>query len=259
MLEQIEVLSIRKAKAKDKYVIITNNQEYVWSEDTIVKYSILKGRVLTNEDLEEVLKYENKNTAFQKAIKYISFQMRSTNEVIKNLEKCEYDQDTISFVITRLSDLSFLDDEAYCKNQLDYAINNKKGPNWLKQKLQSKYIEKKQIELVVRLYPEDVEEQLIKEIVDKIGEKNKHQPVKKQQLALRSKLVRDGFSTSIISKVLGTKQYTDESESLIPRHIEKLNRKYDKLDSKTKKQKIYQNLLLKGYDYAKISKYIDNE
>ena len=82
MKTYIEILKV--TKDKKKFIVLTNNGEYKFDEETIIKHLILKGKTFSDDEFEEILKTEEISKLFNKALNYISYQMRSENEALDN-------------------------------------------------------------------------------------------------------------------------------------------------------------------------------
>ena len=73
MKTYIEILKV--TKDKKKFIVLTNNGEYKFDEETIIKHLILKGKTFSDDEFEEILKTEEISKLFNKALNYISYQI----------------------------------------------------------------------------------------------------------------------------------------------------------------------------------------
>lgn len=255
-MKKIKIISLSQAKAKGKYEVVTSGETYKWHEDTIIKFLVLKDKLFTTNEIELIVNYDYEVDAFSKALKYISFQQRSTNEVIENLKKSNYNQAIITRTIEKLTELKFLDDERFAENTLNYCINTKKGPFVLERKLKEKKVNEQIIKTILQEYTYDIQKDVIAEIVRKQSS-NAKLPIKKQQANLYSKIIRDGFNQELATYAIGQVKFVDESDDALIEQILKLKRKYNELDKKTQKNKILSSLMQKGFEYSKIIKNLD--
>ena len=107
------------------------------------------------------------------------------------------------------------------------------------------------------VYDDDIQSEIIVKILEK--ENNKNYTLKKFKNNLSNKLIRNGFSSSLVYKLIDRMQYDDNSELLIEKDFNKV---YNRIKNKDKsenekKQLIIQGLLSKGYEYSLIKKYLN--
>lgn len=253
----VEILKVTKNKKSPKFIIQTNIDEYKLSEDTIVKFLVLKGKTFTDEEFNEVLKSEKDNDLFNKVLNYISYQMRSEYEIKKYLQEKDV-QEGIDVIIDKLKSFGYLNDEELSDYIFSSVLKNKKGPKFLEQKLYEKRINENIINNILSKYDFSLEEKIIKEIVEKLISKKSEEPIKKQKQNIYNKLLRDGFSTSIVNSAINSLELIDNSDNKLEREVEKLYFKYREIEEKEKKQKIIRSLLNKGFEYSDILKKMNN-
>ncbi|MCK9471210.1 MAG: RecX family transcriptional regulator [Bacilli bacterium] len=249
------VLSVRKLKTK--YRVETTENKYSFSEETIIKYSIFKGKELEKDELALIEAEENKNSLMNKAINYLSYQARSVNEVRKYLIDKECSLELAEVIIENIQNLGYLDDEALVNSLLDYVMRTRKGPRVLEEKLKQKMLDEDLISSTVRKYDYMKEEMVIEELLDNILPRYRNYPLKKQKLLLYQKLLRDGFSTEIITSNINSIEYIDESDEELEKELTKQINKYEVIDYKIRSQ-IISKLMNKGYEYSKIIELLNN-
>ena len=252
MLKKIEIISLKKNK--NKFIVMTSEGEYSFCEDTILKYYLFKGKSFSEGEFQEILENEQENELFTKTLNFISYQMRSSKEIDEYLKKYQATEIQREKIVFRLTNLGYLNDEAYARNMLDSVCLKKKGPLYLKQKLKEKGIDEAIIFDALRNYSKDSQQKLITEIVSREGQKKTHLPPKKQKQNLYEKLLRDGFESDLIGQVLSQATFVDESEATLAKEISRLQVKYRNADKKSVAMKIIANLIGKGYEYSNIIK-----
>lgn len=253
MENEIKILSIEKKK--DKYRVITNENEFVFDEDTIIKHLVFKDKVFTKDEFTLILDDLAINTGFNKALRYLNYGLRSIYEMKTYLKELT----NIEKVIKKLQDLGYLNDDAYAKNYLDYCKRNNKGPIFYKNKLLEKKIDKTIINKYLEEYSYNNQLDIMMSIINKEIKKLSTYPLKTQQRLLISKLIRNGFVSEVIYETVNRLELIDESEDSLKRDYEKQTlklRNKDITDSE-KKQRIIANLLNKGYEYRKIVEIIE--
>lgn len=249
---EIKIISI--LKKKNKYIVSTINNDYTFDEDTIIKFSIYPNKIFSKDEFQQILENQEIISFYNKALNYMSYQLRSEFEVYYYLRQKDVNEQKINIILRKLKDLGYIDDQRYAKVIFDYISRQKKGPRVLELKLKQKGIKDEVIQEVVKEYNYLQQDKIINELIDKIKDKNKFDPVKMQRIKLYNSLVRYGFDFEIINDALNNVEFVDDSDEKLTLEIEKLIRKYNKYDSQIKKNKIISALMNKGYEYRKITK-----
>ena len=88
-------------KNKNKYTIILNdNTSFSFYSDTLIKYNLLKPRVISDEEFGEIINYNNYIEAYNVALKYLTIKLRTKKEVERKLN--EYSKNVVENVINKL-------------------------------------------------------------------------------------------------------------------------------------------------------------
>ena len=254
MKTYIEILKV--TKDKKKFIVLTNNGEYKFDEETIIKHLILKGKTFSDDEFEEILKTEEISKLFNKALNYISYQMRSENEIIEYLKEKEASFNQIEIILEKIKDFGYINDLELANNLFESMIRNKKGPKVLKIKLKEKRIDEKIINEILLKYTHDIEKDVIDELLNNLKDKKTDKPIKKQRQHIYEKLIRDGFSNELVNNIISTVKLVDNSSETLEKELEKLEYKYRDCTGYERRTKIISNLLNKGYEYSDISKKI---
>jgi regulatory protein len=252
-----EVLILNLKRQGKNYKVETSIGEYRFSEDTIIRFLILKDKVFSKASFEDIISVENTNSLLNKTLNFLSYQQRSEGEIRKYLaEKASGEE--IELIISKLESMGYLNDEAFGENLLDYAQRTGKGPRYLEERMQNKGLSEELISKFVRIYQED-EEEVLDLVIEKHLQKNKSFPIKKQKQKLYQKLLRDGFSRELIAQKLSRIEFFDESDERLKRDFQRLLIQYENLDDREKQKKIYNRLLARGYAYDDISSFFYNQ
>lgn len=263
-MNEIKIIALEKKPRSKKYKVITNEEDYNFSEEMLIKYHIFKDQVFTKVEFEKILDDSLVDDYFNKVINLLSISLKSESEIIKYIHDKErvskkYLKDNqINSIIEKIKQLGYLNEERLCDYILDYYYRNNKGPLYIKQKLIEKKVDRLLIEDTLKKYSYDMEEEAIDKILEK--ENNKNYTVKKYKMNLTNKLLRNGFSSNIVYKKIDKLKVEDKSNELIEKEFNKI---YDKVNKKDitdheKKQMIINKLLSKGYEYQLIKQYIKN-
>ena len=148
------ITKIEAQKKKGRYNIYLNDTfAFGVDETTVVKYALFKGTELTKEQIEEIQHDDCIQQAYQKALHFLNFKLRSTKEVYEKLEKLEFDEEIINEVLGKLHEQNFINDTFYAESYLNQAkFVTFKGPKSVVFDLQKKGISDKVIQTVLEGY-----------------------------------------------------------------------------------------------------------
>ncbi len=105
------------------------------------------GQTLNEADLERLKQADTDETAFEKAIKFISYRSRSEAEVRQNLKKKDVPERVIEDVLTRLRRVGLVDDAGFARSWVEArSASRPKGKRALKVELRQKGLPQKTIE-----------------------------------------------------------------------------------------------------------------
>lgn len=76
----MQVTNITKLKVKYK-IELDNGKHFYVSEDTIIKYGLIKKIELTKEQLKEILAHESVESAYSKVVHYLQYGLRTKQEI----------------------------------------------------------------------------------------------------------------------------------------------------------------------------------
>ena len=116
--------------------------------ETVVKNHLKAGLSVTGEYLSTLQLESEKQTALDKALTHISFSMKTEKEVRDFLTKKGYLQDVCDFVVKKMREHAFLDDETYAKSYAESA-GKRKGSRLIAMELRRKGVSDEAIESAV--------------------------------------------------------------------------------------------------------------
>ena len=253
MDELIKIISIKKLKKIGMYEVAFDNEKIEVSDDIIVEFRLEKDKEISLDELKKIKKENDKRNIFFKVCNYISYGMRSEYEINKYLKEHNVNQSDAKAIIKKLKEIDLVNDDKLATYILDSVIRQKKGPKVFLNKL---FERKLNVNKDDYEYSEEQEEKIIDDLITKLYDKKKSLPIKKQKEQLYQKLLRDGFSASLIEHKINKINFIDESKATLDKEIIKLNKKYEKLPNDERKDKMIRSLIQKGYDYHDIMKVI---
>lgn len=134
------------------------------SVELCVKYNLKKGLEVDESFLQEIVFEDEKSKAMTKAVNYISSTLKTTKQIRDYLKKKEYTPQTIDYVIEKMKEYKYLDDEAYARAFVN-TYSSKYGKMKLISALRSKGVSDKVIDDV---FSEDLQ---LESSMERVAEK----------------------------------------------------------------------------------------
>lgn len=255
----------RQKNNKERYNIYLDEQ-YAFSvdENTLIKFNLTKGKVLEPFDIDDIVYEDHIAKAYNQAINFLSYQMRSEQEVRKKLLAGGHGESVVEEAIHKLEKQGFLNDETYSKALLETKKRtSKKGPRAIVSELAKKGIDKSLSQEVMKQYSYEEQVENAKELADKVIRSAKQQTPAQTKQKIQDLLMRKGYSFSVVSEVLDQTEITrndDEWNEIIAKQGEKIWKKYSsKLAGRDLNMKVKQALYQKGFPIDVINRFIEEK
>ncbi|MRX73901.1 recombination regulator RecX [Bacillus lacus] len=241
-------------------------EEYAFSvdQDVLIRFGLRKGKELDELDIAEIQYGDDVKKAFNKAIEYLGYRMRSAKEIRDYLAKKEVDESIVHEVIHRLKEYNYVNDgefaDAFVRSQWK---SSGKGPEVIKQELYAKGIQQEQILTSLEQYSMEAQIEEALKHCNKNLKADKLISSVQQKQKLEQMLIRKGFSYDVISICMEElemeleKDEDLEMQALITQ-AEKVKHKYQSEDEYTNKMKMKQFLYRKGFPISLIDRYLDD-
>jgi len=254
----MKIESFIKTKENKYKLVLNNDEEIELYDDVIVKYSLLVNKDLDKNKLKELLDYNSNLDAYYKSLKLLSKKMMSKKELIKKLEKDDFNKEVILSVIERLYKESYLNDEVYVKAYINDQINLKLvGPNKIYKDLCNLGFE----DNLINKHLEDINDSIWSDKINKYITKkiksssNLSAQKLKQKLAID--LVTKGFYKEEVLDIINNYTFITNS-NVILKEYNKLKKKYEnKYNDNELKYQIQNKLFLKGFTKEEINEVLD--
>jgi len=254
------ITKIQAQKAKGRYNIFVND-EYAFAVDDnlLVNYRLMKGMELTKEEIEELREKGEMSKAYQAALNYLNFKMRTEKEVRDHLKKKEYQ--SVDSVIEKLKNHRFINDREYAISfvRTNYILKND-GPRKIEQALYKKGINKNDILEGLEEYKMDQQKENALALAEKTLNRQRNKSSREVIQKVREQLMLNGFSSEIISEVMeeiDTELSVDEEYESLEKQGEKAWTRYSR---KSKNRDLIQKtkafLYSKGYPKELIERFI---
>lgn len=261
-----QITKITRQKNNDERYNVYINEEYAFAVDeaVLIQFELKKGKVLDEFDMGDIAYEEEIRKAFNKALQFLSFQMRSEHEVKEKLKKLEFGEAVILEAVQKLYQYGFLNDEAYSKALLETKKKTqKKGPRAIAQDMQKKGIDKQLQQQVLMQYDEQQQQDIALTLAEKLARsEHKKTPTQVKQ-KIQDLLLRKGYSFAIITAVLDNitlERDEDAWTTLVEVQGEKLWRKYAaKFEGYDLRMRVKQGLYQKGFPSEVIDAFIEQK
>lgn len=242
------------------------DEKYAFSLDeaVLIKYQLSKGKVIEEFTLDEIVFDDEVRKAFNKAINFLSYRMRSEYEVKQKLLQNEYGEAVILEAIRKLYEYGFLNDESFTKALVEtQKKNSKKGPTAIRQELKKKGIDKDLQEKVLGNYSEEEQVDIARTLAEKIINQNQDKTPRQIKQKVQDTLQRKGYNFSIITQALSTFELEKNEEEwidIIATQGDKIWRKHStKYKGNDLRRRIKTALYQKGFPAEQIDLYIEKK
>lgn len=269
MVPEISKIAIQQ-KRTDRYNVflkdVHGKESYAFSveEDTLIKERLRKGMIIDQIKINQLIRSDNTNKAFNKAIHYLAQRMRSEREVRERLDKAEYDSAQIDVVIERLYKEKLLDEKAFSEAfVLTKKETTMKGPKVIERELREKGIKEADRLYGLSFY---TEEQAIDKIVKWINKQQSKQKKLSHQafkMKLKQQLIQKGFSTDAIQVAMEQSlkriEVDEEYQACLLQGEKILKRKQRKFTGYDLIQHVKIGLYQKGFPTDLIERFINEK
>jgi len=261
-MQVISIISRQKNNAERYNIYINEEYAFAVDESTLIKFGLTKGKVLDQFEIDEITYEDEIAKAFNRALNYLSFQMRSEYEVKKKLLDSGFGEAVSLEAIRKLEKLGFLNDETYSKALLETRKKTaKKGPRAIKQDLIKKGIDKSTQEKVLVTFTYDEQLKIALGLAEKAVRSHANKTPSQVKQKIQDLLARKGYSFAIINDILdqiNLEREDDEWLGMIELQGMKIWNKYaSKYTGSDLKMRVKQALYQKGFPIEIINRFMD--
>lgn len=263
---QIARITTQKKNNERYNIFLTDGkkEKYGFSvdESVLIENHLRKGLELDQSFINELQEQDNYYKSYSLAIHYLSYRMRTKQEIYDYLVKKDVDEQHIPEVIKRLSDKDLLDDRAFAEAFVGTRINTSdKGPQLIKRELIEKGVAALIAEEAVTALTYEVQFDKALKWVQKKLRSSQKDSFQKQQQKLQANLMQKGFTQDVIKDVIAevkAEQATDSEWDALVYRGDKLMRKHERrLEGFELKQKVKEGLYRQGFSFELINEYLE--
>lgn len=206
MNEHKKITKIEVQKKRKERVSVFLEGEYAFglNGEVALKFGLKEGDRITQKEIDEILLQEEKKAAKNRALRFLAYRARSEKEVVDKLAEIGYDEKIITWVVSELKRLGFVNDEefvrSFCNSKMTYKPM---GERLLRQQLREKGINEEIIEKALEeTYSEKNQVEIAKSLAERRKQQYKDLDWRKRRKRIADFLFRRGFNWEVIEEVL---------------------------------------------------------
>ncbi|MFL2030015.1 recombination regulator RecX [Loigolactobacillus zhaoyuanensis] len=255
------ITKITTQKRKGRYnIYLDEAYAFPVSESVLIKFRLAKGLEITPDLQAEIDTAEAHAQAYQMALNYLSYQLRTEMEVRIHLKQHDIPVAVRQQVVQRLYELNLLDDASYAASYVRTAMRTSdKGPQVIRTKLREKGITAEQITNALDLYTQqDLATNGLK-LAEKLAQRYRQQSFQQRQQKIRQGLRQKGFDADVTNLVMSQLELVKDDDTEWTKLIEqgeKVWRKTARYSGYERKQKAKQQLYRKGFALDQIDHFL---
>jgi len=199
MDKTITAINLQKKNQNRLNIFIEN--EFAFGVSRFVGRSLKIGQTLTSDQIQEFLDADDREKAYQRALRYISYKPRTRFEVEKKLKESDFRVSTISSVIEELQEKNYLNDIKFAVEWVQIrSISKPRSKKQLSYELKKKGISEEGILEAIKYAPADFESAL--KLSSKYLNRFQHLPEIEFRKKMFGVLARRAYPYEIINKVI---------------------------------------------------------
>ena len=190
----------QQKKNPNRYNVFIDGEFYCGlNDETVVCFSIKKGRELTGKELDEIILEDGYSSALARGLEYAA---RTSGKSRRDFEDKlnEYPEQAVQRVIERLEELGYINDEELAHQIVARGIEKGEGPLMLRQRLIQKRISNSVVENALNI-SDDIILQAAEKCKNAAVEKYGIDDVK-QRAKVYAAMQRKGFTYDVINDAL---------------------------------------------------------
>ncbi|WP_096201680.1 recombination regulator RecX [Bacillus sp. FJAT-45350] len=240
-------------------------EEYGFSvdQDVLISKGIKKGKELNEDDLKDIFYEDNIKKAYNLAILYLSYRIRTEKEIKDYLLGKEMEEEVISVIINKLHNYKYIDDlefaMAFVRTRMNTTV---KGPNIIRQELDLKGVKREYIEKALLQFTFDDQLEKVKDYLEKKGKPSSRESASAVKQKISNRLVAKGFSFQIIDEAWKLVEVTTDTNiqlDALEYQASKYERKLKGNSSWEQEMKLKQFLYRKGFSSELVERYLEEK
>mgnify|MGYP003364980678 CR=1 FL=1 len=256
-----EITMIEAQKRSGRFnIYVDGHYAFPVSESVLVDFRLYKGMEIDKELEEQLTAADDVAKAYNRALDYLSHQLRTEREVADKLATLEIPEETIEQTLKKLREFTLVDDAHYAASYVRTVMHTgDKGPRVIRQHLRQKGVGEKVIDDALTLYTPEEQLAVGTAVAEKLAKRYQHNSSRNQEQKMRQGLMARGFGGDEIKAMLDAVDLTpdvDEQQALLAKQGEKFLRRYRALSPSERQYKTKQMLYRKGFKLDDISQWL---
>ncbi len=154
-------------KEKKLYKVTIDNKDYLFDEEIIVKYRLVKGKELEDDLIDKIIYDNNLIIYYKKALDYSLKYNKNSAAIYDYLAKFDLKNNEIADIISKLKEIKIIDDEKLILNTLDTLVRKGNGKLLIINKLYNLKYNEKLIDFAITKINYDEYFKALKKLYDK--------------------------------------------------------------------------------------------
>ena len=191
-----------QVKSGNKYLLVIDDKKYILYDDVIIKYQLYNKKEIDESLLKKINDDQNFYTAYYKMISFLSYKMRTEQEVRNKLRSYHLGKSLTDLVVDKLKEDNYLNKEKYLNSffhdQIALTLN---GPDKIKFDLKKIGYNEDEIDNLIYSINEEEWLNRINKIIDKKLKANHTLSCRMFNLKIRQHLNGLGYSNDLVDKI----------------------------------------------------------
>ncbi|EIT84675.1 recombination regulator RecX [Fictibacillus macauensis ZFHKF-1] len=239
-------------------------EEYAFSVDAdiLIAYKLNKGMTIDAKEMTTILHDDAIKKGFNQALRFLSFRMRSQQEIADLLKKQEYSEEAIAAILQKLAQYGYVNDEEFAKMLVRTKKNtSNKGPVIISRELLQKGVSERIVQVALSEYSWQEQVDTAAAFAEKKAAQTKGQSQHERKNKVMLQLLQKGFSKEVINEAMTAVDFemshSEEREALI-KQATKAHKRYKKFSGMQYTMKMKQHLYGKGFPIALIEEVLNS-
>jgi regulatory protein len=197
----ITAIERQKGRNHERFnVFVDGDFAFAVHQDVLIKHRLLKGESIDPQRLEEALRDDERQSAYLRALRYLTSRQRTVKEIERYLARHKYEPAIVEEVVIRIKEQGYIDDERFSKALAEERLAaHGKGKRWIKQELLRKGIDRTLVQETLSGIEENSELESASEIARKRWKTMSGKgDAKDGRRKLAAYLARRGYSSGVI-------------------------------------------------------------
>jgi regulatory protein len=199
----IETVKAKKS-GRNCVLLLDNGEELECSKDIVLKHTLIKGRILTQDELERIINEQRIIDVKQTAYNFVSYKPRTEKQVRIRLDGKGFSDDECETALNFLREFDLINDERYAESFIKDLLMKKPASeskimiDMLKRGIPKSIV----IWAIHKIYPVEAKYDMAVKAAAKKMKVIRHKPLEKRKDSLIRYLLSLGYEWDLIKRVV---------------------------------------------------------